>query len=356
MSPIHSWNDAYVVLKHRAEEVRGFIELTPGTPERERWPRTTGADVVAIASLVDQHVRRMRSSHGVQGVYRRWRACLGDIERYALAMPGDTFPENRVFWRCLAALFIHLASIQAPLPDPQTWAVLLGELGEALAIRNVGPKGRQPIKQFDVKTFSDLYNEQYKFLRDTRGYDELEPEPYVEDSYGRSGIKHKIPRTTNADVIMLADYWTKQLDDVKEITGHAGTVRRWNAALADVRQHAIYGSTTAVYPKNNAFWRELSHTAIHVSVADEARSKWDLAVDSLKDSIKKLPDRLATGAGTIASGAAAVAGDIAHGAGSIVNRAGQGMFSGFGVPLLVGGGLLGVFLIARSRRRDKEEE
>ena len=65
---IQDWSDAFVVLKHRAEEVRGFIELNPGTPERERWPRTTGADVVAIAALVDQHVRRLRSSYGVHGV------------------------------------------------------------------------------------------------------------------------------------------------------------------------------------------------------------------------------------------------------------------------------------------------
>ena len=352
---IHDWNDAYVVLKHRAEEVRGFIELNPGQPDRERWPRTTGADVVAIAALVDQHVRRLRSSDGVLGVYRRWRACLGDIERYALAAPGGTFSENRVFWRCLASLFVHLSSVGAPLPEPMTWTVLLGELGEVLAIRNVGPKGNQPIMQFDVKLFSDLYIEQYKHLRDTRGADELGPEPMNDNAYGMGGTTYKIPRTTNADVIALADYWTRQLNDVKKVFGHDGVVRRWKLALVDVDQIARKSDPNALYPKNNGFWRELKNTAIHVSVADEAPSKWDMAIDSLKDSVKQLPDRIAGGAKTVASGVADVAGDIAHGVGKIANKAGQGLFSGMGVPLLVGGGLIGLFLISRARKSKDEE-
>jgi hypothetical protein len=37
-----------------------------------------------------------------------------------------------------------------------------------------------------------------------------------------------------------------------------------------------------------------------------------------------------------------------------VNEAGKGLFGGLGTPLLIGGGLLGVYLIARSggRRQD----
>ena len=41
----------------------------------------------------------------------------------------------------------------------------------------------------------------------------------------------------------------------------------------------------------------------------------------------------------------------AHAAGHIVNEAGKGLFGGLGTPLLIGGGLLGVFLLARSRGR-----
>ncbi len=349
MTTISNWNDAYVALKHRAEDARGFIEINPDTPDRERWPRTTGADVVAIAALVDPHVRALRSMHGTLAVQRRWDACRADIARHALVAPGNTYPENRELWRCLAAAFVLLASIDAPLPDAAMWAVLLDELGHVLAIRNVGPKGDGPFKHFDnVKTFDDLYTAQSKFLRETRGFDEIAAEA------GMSGLKKKIPRTTNADVIALADYWNKQLGDVKKVMGHDGVVARWKAAFADVDQIARTRASGDLYPKNNGFWRTLQSTAIHIAVADEAPTKWDMALDSLKDSVKNLPDNLTAGAKKVASGIADVSSEVAQGVGKIANKAGQGLFSGMGVPLLIGGGLLGVFLISRARGRKDE--
>src|SRR4029077_13274264 len=115
-----------------------------------------------------------------------------------------------------------------------------------------------------------------------------------DSSYGIGGVKKKIPRTTNTDVLALAGYWGKQLEDVKEVFGHEGIEKRWKACFADVSKIAMYGNPTAVYTKNNQFWRCLADTAIHVSVADEAPSKWDMAVDSVKDSVKHLPKTLGT--------------------------------------------------------------
>lgn len=353
---IHDWTDAYVVLKRRAEEVRGFIELQPGASELERWPRTTGADAVAIAALLDLEVQELRASGDAFDLVRRWEACLGDIGRHALVRPGETYPDNRALWRCLARVFVHLASIDVPLPDPAMWTVLLNELGHILALRN-GPKGDGPFKPFaEAKDFTDLYIAQKNHLIAARGFDERDREP-APSPFGPYGMRYtaiKIPRTTNADVVALVDYWNKQLADVKEITGRDGVERGWKAALVDVDAIARKGDPNALYPKNNAFWRELQETALHVNVADGAPSKWDMAIDSIKDSIKKLPDRLATGAQKAAGAVASVAGDIAQGAGKIVNKAGQGLFSGVGVPLLIGGGLLGVFLIARARRKKEE--
>jgi hypothetical protein len=249
-------------------------------------------------------------------------------------------------------VFVHLASIDAPLPDPGMWSVLLDELSHVLALRN-GPKGDGPFKPFaEATNFTDLYIAQVNHLLAARGSDErdVEPAPSPFGPYGMRYSTMKIPRTTNADVVALVDYWKTQLADAQEITGRDGVERGWKAALIDVDAIARKGDPNALYPKNNAFWRELKETALHVDVADGAPSKWDMAVDSIKDSIKKLPDRIAGGAQKVAS----VAGDIAQGAGKIVNKAGQGLFSGLGVPLLVGGGLLGVFLISRARRKKEE--
>jgi hypothetical protein len=219
-----------------------------------------------------------------------------------------------------------------------------------LALRNIGPKGDGPFKHFaGVKTFHELYLEQYKHLRDTRGADRMKPVP------GMPGTEFPIPRTTNADVILLADYWTKQLGGVKEVRGHDSAVKRWKAALVDIDQIARKGEPNAVYPKNNAYWREVANTARQVSVADEASSKWDMAFESLKDNVKNLPENLVKGAPTVAAGAADLAGDLAQSVGKVANKAGQGLFSGFGTPLLIGGGLLGVFLISRARNRRAKE-
>jgi len=209
-----------------------------------------------------------------------------------------------------------------------------------------------PFKHFDnVKTFDDLFSEQFKYLAQLRGFDELDPVPFDDNSYGTGGPKKKIPRTTNTDVLALAGYWGKQLEDVKEVFGHASVEKRWSALMTDVGKLAMYGNPTAVYPQNNKFWRELWETAVHVAVADEAPSKWDMAKDSLKYSVTHLPDTLSHAASRTVD----FVGSAAHAAGHIVNEAGKGLLGGLGTPLMIGGGLLGVYLLTRSRDRRGDE-
>ena len=50
-----------------------------------------------------------------------------------------------------------------------------------------------------------------------------------------------------------------------------------------------------------------------------------------------------------------LAGGAAQAIGKVANEAGKGLFSGFGTPLLIGAGLVGLFLISRSGR-DKSAE
>lgn len=343
---IRDWSDGFIALKARAAELRGFIEQAPGTTDRERWPRTTGADAVAIAAFVAPHLYSVRGFDGT-GLARRWAACLADLERYALPFLDEPYSENRAFWRCLGSAIIYLWSVEAPLAPQAEWSALLREFGE-LAIRNVGPKGAVPFGPFsDVHTFDDLYIAQYRHVRDLRGADHMGPEA------GMGGGTFPIPRSTNADVIALADYWTAQLGGVKRVMGHDGAVKRWTEAIADVGNLARGGAADAVYPKNNAFWRALRATAIHVAVADEAPSQLDLAREALKESVKNLPENLATGAGYVASKVAGGAGDIAEGAGKVVHRAARGAFSGLGAPLIVAGGIVGAALLLRRRDRAK---
>ncbi len=340
---IHSWLDGLVALRERAFAIRDFVELEGGP----RWPRTTGADVIAIAAVFDPAIKR----HGTPGVVRRWRSTLADLEHDALTAALDIYPRNRAFWANLESAAVFLDDVSTSPPTPVVWDALLAEVGR-VPLRNVGPKGDGPFKHFDnVKTFHDLYLAQYKHLIGLRGFDELDPEPLDENSYGTFGPRMKIPRTTNLDVLALAGYWGGQLDDVKEVFGHAGIEKRWTLAMQDVMKLAMYADPTKVYPKNNKFWHALSDTAVHISVADEAPSKWDMAVDSVKDSVKKLPDTLGKAAGKTAD----FVGNAAHAIGKVANEAGRGLFSGLGVPVLIGAGLIGLFLITRNRGKHEEE-
>ena len=266
---INTWLRAYFAIQSTAMASRGFVEINAGEDDALRWPRTIGADVISIAAMIDLLVHEQPFRFGGSGLVRRWRACVEDLERHALILPHAEYAENRSFWNMLPAICVYLHAEAAPLPPPVFWDALLAQLAEPTALRNVGPKGDGPFKHFDnVKTYDDLYNAQFKFLRDLRGYDDKNPEPGM-----GGGNNKRIPRTTNGDVILLADYWSKQLSDVKEVFGAAGVEKRWKDALVDIDTIARKGDPNALYPKNNGFWRALLDTAIHTAVAELLRTQ-----------------------------------------------------------------------------------
>jgi len=345
---INSWLRAYFALQESAMESRGFVEISTGDDDGERWPRTIGSDVIAIAAVIDPYVHEQPHVFGGRGVARRWRACVDDLARSVLGAPRREYSENRAFWRTLSAVCVFLHSQAAALPPQPIWNALIDQIEERSELRNVGPSGDGPFKHFDATTFSDLYLEQLKYLRDLRGFDNLDPEP------GMSGGNKLIPRTTNGDVVVLADYWGKQLARVKEVYGHAAVEKKWKETLVDVDAIARKGDPNAVYPKNNAFWRVLSKTAIQVSAADEAPSTSDIMLESLKDSVTHLPENIKAGTKVIVGELAGLAGDAARSVGKVAQEAGKGLFSGFGTPLLLGAGLLGLFLISRSKHESAE--
>ena len=331
---IHSWVDGVLALRERAYATRGFVELDDGS----RWPRTTGTDVIAIAAFVDPLVKK----HGTLGILRRWRATLADLQREALPAAHDTYAENRTFWASLEATVVYLDDVAVASPSPALWDALVADIG---ARRNIGPSGDDPISHFDnIKTYDDLYTAQLKLLKAKRGTDALD------QPAGFSGGKRDIPRTTNADVLQLATYWSNELAKVKHVFGHDGVVARWTPVIADVDKLAKPGRPDDVYAKNNEFWRELQEVAIQIAVSDEAPSKWDMVVDSVKDSIVHLPQNL----GIAASKGADLIESAAHAVGKVANEAGKGLFAGLGAPVLIGAGLIGLFLISRNRSHHEE--
>lgn len=331
---VHTWIDGYVAIRDRAYETRGSIELDSGA----RWPRTTGEDVVAIAAIFDAAVHL----HGTAGVIRRWDVTLSELERDALAKPHATYAGNRVFWSSLETVAVFLDDLAIEPPPPALWDALLDEVGRT-AVRNAGVTGDGPFGHFDVKTYNDLYLAEYKFLREKRGADNL-PAPA-----GVNGVAKPIPRATNADVIELATYWSPHLDRAKRVMGRDAIDARWKAALAQIDKTARSGKPDDVYANNNEFWRVLGDVAIYIAAAEEAPTSWELVKESVGDSLQHLPENLAH----VAEKGADLVASAAHAVGKVANEAGKGLFAGFGTPLLIGGGLLGLFLISRHRHHEE---
>lgn len=333
---VATWIEGVRVLRAHAVAARGSIELSDG----RRWPRTTGEQVAAIAAAFTPAVRASARAP----VLRRWRAIVDEIEADALAHLDDTYAGNRVFWATLETVALELDERASRPPGGAAWRALCAVLDQTAA-RNAAPPGDGPFKHFEgVKTFDELYNAQAKYLREVRGFDNLMPDP------GMAGGERFIPRATNADVVALADFWAPLLADSKTIMGSDRVIALWRAAMTDVERLARHGEPTAVYAKNNTFWRALMEAAIHIAVAADAPTKWELAKESIKDSIVHLPDTI----GAVASKGVAAVSTTAHAAGKVLNEAGKGLFSGAGVPILVGAGVLGAVLLFRGSRRREE--
>jgi hypothetical protein len=120
--------------------------------------------------------------------------------------------------------------------------------------------------------------------------------------------------------------------------GADGIKTLWSTAMTDVNALAKSGVPTDVYAKNNEFWRTLGQVSVQVAAAVEMPTSWDLAVDSVKDSVSNLPDTL----GHAASSAA-------HAVGSAAVAVGDGLLSLLKKPLYLGAGLVGLYLFARNR-------
>ena len=352
---ITTWIRAYFALFDHLRESRGVVETNPGSPDNERWPISTGADVVMIAAFVDPVARTCDQF----GTARRWSQACGAIDPAALREPALAYPENRAFWRAVASTFVDLHAANVPLPAGERWQSLFDRLGELARYRNKGPSGDVPFGPFPaLETYSDLYRAQIKYLFDKRGFDLMDAPPG--HTFGGSGMK--IPRATNADARLLTSYWSNVFANAKKVQGSDNVGEKWRAIAADVERLAAADKPNEVYAKNNELFRELPNVSSKITESEEKRSEGELFLESLKDSLANLPQNLGKAVDYVAGHVSDAAKATGRAVGGVVNQAAKGAFTGLGVPLVLGGvGLATLFLLTRrgdnrSERPNAEEE
>lgn len=258
--PIRSWSDGYAAIRRRAGETRGWIELDGDGPDR-RWPRTTGLDVIVIGAFIDGAIHNVDPT-SQPAILWRWSPAKDDLERDALGALGETYRGNRAFWSTVAKVVAQLAHLGCPLPPQVAWHALLAGIGELLP--TVLATDAPPLWFAGVDSLDKLYQAQRQYLANTRGADRRDPSPGMPGGGGMI-----IPRTTNADALQLARFWSAllRLPQARAASGYTTASQQWRAALDQVAKLTAYTSPTALYPQNHVFWRALAQVAAHVATA-----------------------------------------------------------------------------------------
>lgn len=156
------------------------------------------------------------------------------------------------------------------------------------------------------------------------------------------------PETTNADVRQLAEVWTRvhrQLwrSDLARAKQHKD---EWNDARSQIEVATAGADPAATFAHNERFWlRWTKRQAIYLSAVREMPSKWEMVVDSVKDSVQRLPDTLASGAEAVADTTGAVARKAGEVATAPVRGVFRGLFGGLGTPLLIGAAVIGGVIV-----------
>ena len=252
-----TWNDIYHELWMQAGQSRGTVtnvgEL-PGAPRvttLPEWPRTTGEDVIAIASLVDPILHATPLRPGGYGITRLWQAAVIEIEGIAFANPAAEYVHNRGFWSTLLAVAAHLSLMGAPVPDDDAWETLTTALWSPTTEYRNGPTART----VTATTFSAMWDALRAQLASARGFDVRNDE---------LGNTLELPRMTNADVLQLEGYWSRPLVrlQVQVMTGAVPSPEgfedlqlAWQAIIERVDQDAVHGRPTGVFSGNLEFWR-----------------------------------------------------------------------------------------------------
>lgn len=102
----------------------------------------------------------------------------------------------------------------------------------------------------DITTYDDLYNAQWRCLNDRCGADTRLPPADDE------GSAFPIPRTTNAEVRGLVQYWTSVV-----IAADTMPTQDWIRTVDDFERLTAGAAASDVYVQNNELWRALQRVA-----------------------------------------------------------------------------------------------
>lgn len=329
------WIRAFLDLRDAAARGRGSITIVDDHDvESGRWPRTTGRDAIAIGALLDPIVMAALGTNLTQGA-RAWDALNVQLVD-AIADDLAAFRGNEILWSTLAVVATELHMRGAPLPAARQWAALLAQLATPNPPRNADPS---KLPKLTASSFANLYDQQFQYFRALRGVDELEAEQ------GMTGASRAIPRTTIDDVIALFDFWDPLFQKVTEHPTQAGKkeylLRWWNPLRAEIDANRPLASREVYFAHNNGFWRAMREVALFVSAAVEAdRSAFAEILDSLSWSVRHLPETLGQAAHV---SAAAVSGLFS----SVASGLGKGFFGPLKLPLAIGAGAVGLYLLTR---------
>lgn len=336
---ILTWKDLYCQLWTQAAESRGTV-TSIGAPPGSRaalpmpeWPRSVGADARAITSVVDPIVAAVPLRPGGYGVRRLWQNAVVELEATGSMDPAAEYTSNRSFWAALLAVASYLDTTKVPMPDPDEIEALLDLLWAPVLHRNASAPSHAIVEGPAEKVWTAQRDELIKL----RGADLKEP------TAGMGGRAMQIPRSTNADIVRLTDYWTLQLmaflpamivAGTANTMGLEGQLKRWAGIREDVDATARQGKPDDVYPKNHQFWHESMGLATNLTTWGEVPSAFELAFDATQKAVADLPSRLV--------GAAS----------SFIHDISTDFLSEIRKDLLIGGGvLLGVLLVFSVARR-----
>ena len=152
------------------------------------------------------------------------------------------------------------------------------------------------------------------------------------------------PETTNADVRQLAEVWSRVhaklwRADLARAQQHRD---EWKEAMSRIEVATAGADPAATFVDNERFWlRWTKRQGIYLSAVRDMPTKWEMVVDSVKESVARLPQNLAAGAEAVADATAAVA----QKAGEVATAPVRGLFGKLGTPLLIGAAVVSGIVI-----------